>query len=90
MSDRRLKRDIRPIATLQNGLQLYSYRYVWDNVFYVGVMAQDLLKQANFKHAVHMTSEGIYVVDYKKLGLKGSPLLKDWRADMMEATFIQK
>ena len=90
LSDRRLKRDIRPIATLQNGLQLYSYRYVWDNVFYVGVMAQDLLKQANFKHAVHMTSEGIYVVDYKKLGLKGSPLLKDWRADMMEATFIQK
>ena len=88
LSDRRLKRDIRPIATLQNGLQLYSYRYIWDDVFYVGVMAQDLLKQADFKDAVRMTSDGVYVVNYEKLGLKGTPSLKDWQNDMMEAVLL--
>lgn len=90
LSDRRLKRDIRPIATLQNGLQLYSYRYIWDDVFYVGVMAQDLLKQADFKDAVRMTSDGVYVVNYEKLGLKGTTTLKAWQNDMMEAVFLSE
>jgi hypothetical protein len=90
LSDRRLKRDIRPVATLQNGLQLYSYRYIWDDVFYVGVMAQDLLKQADFKDAVRMTSDGVYVVNYEKLGLKGTTTLKAWQNDMMEAVFLSE
>lgn len=90
LSDRRLKRDIRPIATLENGLQLYSYRYIWDDVFYVGVMAQDLLKQADFKDAVRMTSDGVYVVNYEKLGLKGTPSLKAWQNDMMEAVLVRQ
>lgn len=90
LSDRRLKRDIRPIATLQNGLQLYSFRYIGDDVFYVGVMAQDLLKQAEFKDAVRMTSDGVYVVNYEKLGLKGTTTLKTWQNDMMEAVLLSK
>ncbi len=84
LSDRRLKRDIRPMAKLQNGLQLYSYRYIWDDVYHIGVMAQDLLKQAEFKHAVRMTSDGVYVVNYEKLGLKGT-ILKALQNDMMGA-----
>ncbi len=90
LSDRRLKRDTRPIATLQNGLQLYSFRYIGDDVFYVGVMAQDLLKQAEFKDAVRTTSDGVYVVNYEKLGLKGTTTLKAWQNDMKEAVLLSK
>jgi len=87
-SDIRLKRDIRPVATLQNGLQLYSYRYIWDDVYHIGVMAQDLLKQADFRHAVRLTGDGFYVVNYEKLGLKGTTPLKAWQNDMMEAVLL--
>src|SRR5258708_37967197 len=38
-SDRRLKRNIVPLARLESGLGLYRYRYVWSDQVYVGVMA---------------------------------------------------
>lgn len=43
-SDRRLKRDIEPLDVTANGLDLYSYRYIWDNdnVRHVGVMADEV------------------------------------------------
>lgn len=43
-SDRRLKRDIRHVATRSDGLRLYAFKYLWDDTTYVGVMAQDLLR----------------------------------------------
>lgn len=43
-SDRRLKRDIRRIGkTPVMGLPLYTFRYLWDDILHVGVMAQDVL-----------------------------------------------
>ena len=40
----RLKTGIDKLATLDNGLTLYSFAYRWDAAHkYVGVMAQDLL-----------------------------------------------
>lgn len=44
-SDRRVKRDIRRIGkTPVMGLPLYVFRYVWDDILRVGVMAQDVLR----------------------------------------------
>ena len=43
VSDARLKRDIDQVATRDDGLPIYSFRYLWDDEVYVGVMAQDLL-----------------------------------------------
>jgi hypothetical protein len=42
-SDRRLKRDIRPLGiTGSHGLPLYSFRYLWDDVPHVGFMADEV------------------------------------------------
>ena len=69
-SDQRLKRDITPIALSSNGVQLYSFGYLWSDEIYVGVMAQDLLNNAQWKDAVITSNTGYYKVDYSKLGLE--------------------
>ena len=46
-SDRRLKRDIEPLhAHTPGGIPLYRYRYLWDNDFEIGVMADEAEKIA--------------------------------------------
>ena len=68
-SDLRLKQDICPVETLPNGLQLYSFRYWNDDRTFIGVMAQDLLKDERFRHAVSQGKSGYYIVDPAALGL---------------------
>jgi hypothetical protein len=68
-SDRRLKRDIRPLATAANGMQLYSFRYFTGARTFVGVMAQDLLNAPRFAAAVDRRPSGLMLVDYSRLGL---------------------
>ncbi len=41
-SDRRVKTDISRVGTLDNGLPVYAYRYVWGGPMQIGVMAQDV------------------------------------------------
>jgi len=61
MSDRRVKRDIKRIGRLPNGLPVYSYRYAWSSHREVGFMAQDVEKK--IPSAV-VTLGGIKHVDY--------------------------
>jgi hypothetical protein len=68
-SDLRLKQDVLPVETLPNGLQLYSFRYWNDDRTFVGVMAQDLLEDERFRHAVSEHKSGYYVVDLAALDL---------------------
>jgi hypothetical protein len=68
-SDARLKKDIRPAGILPNGIKLYSFRYWNDERLFVGVLAQDLLADARFRHAVKTDANGYYVVDLKAIGL---------------------
>jgi hypothetical protein len=69
-SDARTKRDIVPVVLLDNGLQLHSFRYLWDDsTVYVGVIAQELIG-TRFEHAVHSGRNGILAVDYAALGLR--------------------
>lgn len=72
VSDRRLKRNIIALRQATNGLKLYSFQYQWSDTVYVGVMAQDLLDQPQFSHAVSKLPEGYYQVDYDSLGIRMS------------------
>ena len=74
----RLKRDIQYLATLENGLKVYSFKYLWDEKVRVGVMAQDLLKDPAYAHTVVRAADGFYAVDYGALGLKMTTLA-EWR-----------
>jgi hypothetical protein len=68
-SDLRLKEDIVPLARLNNGLELYRFRYKGsDRTEYVGVMAQEVQKIE--PNAVWRDRSGYLVVDYDRLGLR--------------------
>jgi Chaperone of endosialidase len=76
-SDIRLKRDITAVARLDNGINLYSFRYRWSDQVYVGVMAQEVA--AIVPDAVVMASNGYLAVCYDRLGLR-MQTLEQWRA----------
>ena len=64
-SDERLKRDIEFIEE-RNGLNIYSFKYLWDDVKRTGVMAQEILK-TKYRDAVMQDKNGYYMVDYGML-----------------------
>lgn len=61
-SDRRLKREIQRIGTADNGLPLYTFKYIGGDMVHVGVMAQDVIKVR--PAAVHTNAHGFMSVDY--------------------------
>lgn len=64
-SDRRLKRDIRHIGeTPVMKLPLYVFRYLWDDVLRVGVMAQDVF---HVKPSAVVMRGGYMAVNYSAL-----------------------
>lgn len=67
-SDIRLKRDIRPLEQLSNGLTLYRFRYLESDVEMVGVLAQEVLNVV--PEAVLLGADGYYGVDYDQLGVR--------------------
>lgn len=77
ISDMRLKRDIVELVTLGNGIKLYSFRYLWEDTVYVGVMAQDLLEHESYKDAIVIQQSGFYAVHYERLGLQ-MITLEEW------------
>ena len=73
-SDARLKRSIRLLKELPNGLKLYAFQYFWSQVAYVGLMAQDLLANPQWASAVITHPLGFYTVNYAQLGLRMTTL----------------
>ena len=67
--DRRLKRDISEVGILPNGLKMYAFRYWNDDRTFASVMAQDLLEDERFRHAVIEDESGYYMVNLGALGL---------------------
>jgi hypothetical protein len=67
-SDRRIKRDIELIDRLDNGLNLYRFRYLGDDEAYVGVIAQEVQEVA--PSAVTHAMDGYLHVYYDQLGLE--------------------
>jgi hypothetical protein len=74
-SDIRLKRDIVLLGRLNNGLNLYRYRYLWSDQLYVGVMAQEVAV-LNPK-AIVRDAAGYMHVNYNSLGLR-MQTWQDW------------
>ena len=68
-SDVRLKRDITLLARRSDGLGLYSFKYLWSDNVYVGVMAQEV---ALLHPAAVVRDEltGYMAVNYTQLGLQ--------------------
>jgi endosialidase-like protein len=75
-SDRRLKTGVARVATLPSGLGLYRYRYIWSDIEYVGVMAQEVRDVT--PEAVVAGTDGFLRVDYQMLGLE-MPTYQAWR-----------
>lgn len=84
VSDRRLKAHIRALEKTANGIQLYAFRYFWSAQTFVGVMAQDLLDQPEFVHAVIVGKNDFYRVNYDALGLR-MVTLEEWESAPMAA-----
>ncbi|HLH50883.1 MAG TPA: tail fiber domain-containing protein [Roseiarcus sp.] len=82
VSDRRLKTNIKRIATSPSGLPIYSFRYVSGGPTYVGVLAQDVLKVR--PEAVRTDASGYMTVDYDMIDVKMMTL--DAYKAMHEAT----
>lgn len=85
-SDRWLKRDIQHLSTAQTkqgSINLYRFKYLWDDQEYVGVMAQELL--TTHPDAVLVGTGGYYRVDYDMLGI---PFLtyEEWLTQNTAAT----
>jgi hypothetical protein len=64
-SDRRLKRDIMRIGTLAGGLGLYLYRYLWEDGFRTGVMADEVARLR--PDALGPVIGGFATVDYARI-----------------------
>ena len=64
-SDVRAKRDIRKLGTLQDGLGVYHYRYLWDDTPHIGVMAQEVAALRPW--ALGPIQDGYMTVDYGAL-----------------------
>jgi len=78
VSDTRLKRDITLVGRLDDGLGLYSYRYLWSDTVYVGVMAQEVTL-IHPDAIVRGALDDYLRVDYSRLGLK-LMMLPQWDA----------
>jgi hypothetical protein len=77
-SDIRLKEGIIPLVRLNNGLELYRFRYKGgDRTAYVGVMAQEVQKIE--PSAVWRDHDGYLMVNYDRIGLKFMTW-KEWLA----------
>ncbi len=88
-SDRRLKHSIHLLAKLHSGIKIYSFKYLWSDVVYVGVMAQDLLKNPTWKDAVITKANGFYAVNYAMLGLKMTTFAQ-WQKDGLASIASQE
>lgn len=66
LSDRRAKENIRYLRTVE-GVPVYSFNYRGERTPRTGTMAQDIVKDRRYAHAVSVGADGLYRVDYSKL-----------------------
>lgn len=69
-SDERLKEDIKPVGKLDNGAQVYAYRYKGEPQTHIGLLAQEVEKKT--PEAVIEHPSGYKMVNYAKATQKRS------------------
>jgi len=67
-SDRRLKKDITRVAAHSGGFGIYRFKYLWSDIEYVGVMAQEVRR--TMPNAVVRGADGFLRVDYAAIGIE--------------------
>ena len=67
-SDRRLKKEIKYLYTSDSGIKVYRYKYLWSEVEYVGVIAQEIAIQ--YPEAVTVDKWGYYKVYYSRINIE--------------------
>jgi hypothetical protein len=83
-ADTRLTREVALVGQMDNGLNIYSFRYLWDDQTWVGLVAEDLMARDDLKGAVLTLANGINGIDYKSLGLRIATL-EEWRSANLAA-----
>ncbi len=83
-ADRRIETTVFQVGRLANGINVYSFRYLWDDRVRVGVLAQELLQRDDTKAAVLTMPNGLLGVDYAALGLRLATL-EQWQASGLAA-----
>jgi hypothetical protein len=66
-SDIRLKRNVVQVGSHPRGFGIYRFNYLWSDVTYRGVMAQEVL--SHVPEAVKAGPDGYLAVDYDLLGM---------------------
>jgi hypothetical protein len=61
-SDRRLKRGVRRVSTIVNGLGWYAFKYLWSNIEQFGLIAQEVARVK--PEAIVMHPSGYAMVNY--------------------------
>ena len=69
VSDMLLKTDVHFVEQLENGINLYAFRYIGDDRMFVGVSATELQDDPRFETAVVDMGDGFLGVNYRALGL---------------------
>ena len=64
-SDSRLKRDIKRIGRTLKGIPLYAYKYIWDDIERIGVMAEEAFRI--IPESVTRDNAGYLMVDYGRI-----------------------
>jgi Chaperone of endosialidase len=67
-SDQRLKTDMRRLAMHPAGFGIYRFKYLWSDVQYRGVIAQEVLEV--MPEAVVRGDDGFLRVDYAAIGMQ--------------------
>ena len=69
VSDIRLKRDVSLLGRREDGLGIYTFKYLWSDTVYVGVMAQEVAL-IRPDAVVRDPLYGYLAVNYGRLGLR--------------------
>ena len=59
-----MKKNIQKIDQLENGLNVYTFNYIWDSALTVGVMADEVRK---VKPEAVININGFDLVDYSEI-----------------------
>jgi len=76
LADSRMETEASVVGQLANGVNVYAFKFIFEDKFRVGVVAQELLERPDTKAAVLTMANGLLGVDYAALGMR-------------EATFAQ-
>lgn len=69
-AEEKIKRNIKKIDTLENGLNIYRFQYKSEPTTYVGFLAHDIAEHQKYKHLVIKMSKETYTIHYEKLGFQ--------------------